>query len=93
MSEDIIFDYSLLLGKIREKVKTIANMAKLLNVNTSTLSLKLNNHREFKRNEIIKICEILDINTNDSEIQKYFFTLKIRKNELKGDEYEHKWSL
>lgn len=93
MSEDIIFDYSLLLGKIKGKVKTIANMAKLLNVNTSTLSLKLNNHREFKRNEIIKICEILDINTNDSEIQKYFFTLKIRKNELKGDKYEHKWSL
>lgn len=90
MSEDIIFDYSLLLGKIKGKVKTIANMAKLLNVNTSTLSLKLNNHREFKRNEIIKICEILDINTNDSEIQKYFFTLKIRKNELKGDKYEHK---
>lgn len=90
MSEDIIFDYSLLLGKIKEKVKTIANMAKLLNINTSTLSLKLNNHREFKRNEIIKICDILDININDSEIKRYFFTLKVRKNELEGDKYEYK---
>lgn len=90
MSEDIIFDYSLLLGKIKEKVKTIANMAKLLNINTSTLSLKLNNHREFKRNEIIKICDILDININDSEIKRYFFTLKVRKNELEEDKYEYK---
>lgn len=61
--------YDKLKGRMVEKKVTQGEMAKRLNVNISTLNAKLNKKREFTINEVITVCEILEItNPND-----YFF--------------------
>ncbi len=49
---------------------SIATLAPKIGVSTTTLSAKLNGHREFTISEVVKICEILRIsdNTRKSEI-------------------------
>jgi putative phage repressor len=63
--------YDKLKGRMVEKKVTQGEMAKRLNVNISTLNAKLNKKREFTINEVITVCEILEItNPND-----YFFVI------------------
>lgn len=69
------YDYSKLLGAIKEKFGTQEAFAKQLEINNSTLNLRLNGHCEFKQNEIAKSIELLGIEPSD--ISKYFFTLKV----------------
>ena len=67
------YNFSKLLGKIKECGYTQESLAEAIGMNKSTLSLKLNNKGEFKATEIDDICRILDI-SND-EIGIYFFAI------------------
>ena len=74
----MVFEYGKLLGRIREKGYTQAQLEKIVGMTPGTLSLKLNNLAYFKQTEINDICEVLEI--PDCELRAYFFTLEVRKN-------------
>lgn len=65
------FNYSKLKGRIMEKFRTQGCFSRALGVSGRTLSLKLNNKIFFSQDEIAKISELLNINSD--EIQVYFF--------------------
>ena len=67
------YNYSKLLGRIREYGLTQAELATKIGVNRCTLSAKLNNQYNFSADEMDAICAVLDI-PND-EIGKYFFAV------------------
>ena len=66
------YNYSKLLGKIKECGFTQAKLADAIGINRGTLSAKLNGQYSFSTKEIDSICKELDI-SND-EIGAYFFT-------------------
>lgn len=66
------YDYSKLLGRLKEKRITQDVLAKKVKIKPTTLSLKLNNKAKFKQSEISSICKILDIEA--AQIGDYFFT-------------------
>ena len=72
------FDYSKLLGRIKECGYTQESLALAVGMAVSTLSLKLNNKAFFSQLEIRKICELLDIPISMSG--DYFFTPKVQEN-------------
>ena len=63
--------YAKLRGRIREKFGTQECFAKAINLNNATLSLKLNEKTQWKREEILLACKKLDIAVD--EISSYFF--------------------
>ena len=65
------YDYSRLLGKIKERGYTQEMLAKKISISACSLNLTLNNKREFRQNEILEISKVLDINPR--EIEDYFF--------------------
>ena len=67
------YNFSKLLGRIKECGYTQESLAEAIGKDKSTLSLKLNNKGEFKAGEIDDICRVLDI-SND-EISEYFFAV------------------
>lgn len=69
------FDYSKLLGRIKECGYTQEKLAEEIGLTKTTMSLKLNNKAFFTQPEIFKIRLILRI--LDEEIVAYFFTLKV----------------
>ena len=71
------FDYSKLLGRIKECGFTQETLAKEIGITESSMSLKLTNKTPFKQIEIRLICKVLNI--QDNEIGVYFFTPKVRK--------------
>ena len=71
------FDYSKLLGRIKECGFTQETLAKEIGITESSMSLKLTNKTPFKQIEIRLICKVLKI--QDNEIGVYFFTPKVRK--------------
>lgn len=75
----MLFDYSKLRGKIKEKFGTQEDFSKALGMDKSSLSLKLQNKREFTQYEMSKTCQVLDIPTN--ELQSYFFTESVKEIE------------
>ena len=74
----MVIEYGKLLGRIREKGYTQAQLANLVGMTPGTMSTKLNNQAHFKQSEIIAISDVLDIHA--SEYGDYFFTRKVRKN-------------
>lgn len=68
-------DYSKLLGRIRERELTQAEVAKKIGVSPATLNKKLRGHTEFTQSEIGSLCKLLDI--RHKEISAYFFTEKL----------------
>lgn len=74
-----MFDFSKLLGRIREYGFTQESLAKQIKINPQTLSWKLNNKSAFTTEEMDKICELLDISLE--EIGVYFFTKKVWKTQ------------
>lgn len=68
-------DYSLLRGKIKEKLKNEYVLAEKLNCSKATLSKKLNDEVDFTQSEIENVCAILEIERVD--ISSYFFTSKV----------------
>lgn len=70
-----IFDYSRLLGKIKEKCGTQNEFSRLMKMSRTSLSKRLNNLIDFTSDEILTACKILEIDFN--EIPVYFFALKV----------------
>ena len=65
-------DYSMLRGKIKEKLKNEYVLAKKMRCSRATISKKLNSETDFTQDEIEKLCHILDIDRK--VIPSYFFT-------------------
>ena len=66
------YDYNKLLGKMREKRVTQDALAAKIGISSTSMNLSLNNTRDFRQDEILSVCEVLDIPL--SEIPHYFFT-------------------
>lgn len=65
------FNYSKLLGRMRECGVTQERLADFIGIAPTTLSAKLNNKGNFTTIEIDCICKVLDISKD--EIGIYFF--------------------
>lgn len=65
------YNYSKLLGRIRECGLTQRNLAETIHINPATLSAKLNGKNAFTTPEIVGICKTLNI--QNDEIVAYFF--------------------
>ena len=63
------YDYSKLLGKMRERGETQASVAAMLGINPATLYNKLHNKTEFSQSEMHRMCDCLGI----ASVQEYFF--------------------
>lgn len=66
------FNYSKLLGKMREMGYTQEKLATAIGISESTMNTKLNNKAYFTSKEICGICGILAIPI--TEIGVYFYT-------------------
>lgn len=73
------FDYSKLLGRIREYGYTQKTLANAVEMSVSQLNQCLKGKANFKHKKILVICKVLDIAI--SEIGTYFYALKTRKTE------------
>ena len=71
------YDYSKLLGRIKEKYGTRENLVEKITISITSLNLRLNNKLKFDQQDIKELCEALEI--EESEIPAYFFTKKVRK--------------
>lgn len=67
------FNYSKLLGRMRECGFTQEQLAKAIGINKATLSAKLNNRFSFSQEEILAICKQLNIHVD--EIGAYFYAI------------------
>lgn len=67
------FNYSKLLGRIKEKGFTQESLAVAIGISVATMSLKLNNKAFFTQPEICKISDLLDIPVD--RIGEYFFAV------------------
>lgn len=67
----IKYNYSKLLGKIKEMYDTQEKFALALGIGRVSLSQRLNGKLEFSQNEILKSCDLLKIKKKD--IPLYFF--------------------
>lgn len=66
-----MFEYSKLKGRIREVCSSEKAFAEKMDLNRSTMSLKLNNKTDFTQEEIKRACKILEIQPD--QIGQYFF--------------------
>ena len=67
------FNYSKLLGRMKECGFTQEQLAKAIGINKATLSGKLNNRYSFAQEEILDICKLLNI--PQCEIGDYFYAV------------------
>ncbi len=66
-----MYNYSKLLGVMREKGITQELLAQKVGLNSATLNQKLKNNSQFKQSEIHDILKCLGIPISD--VSKYFF--------------------
>lgn len=66
-----MYDYSRLLGVMREKGISQEQLAQRIHINPATLNAKLQNKSQFKQKEMLDIMELLELPS--TEIQSYFF--------------------
>lgn len=78
------FNYSKLLGRMKECGYTQGKLAQALGISLGTMSQKLNNKANFYHPEMQRICELLSIPGED--IQAIFFTLEVEKNSTTAKE-------
>lgn len=69
------YDYSKLLGRMREKGYTQEKLARSIGISECSVNFSLNNKRNFRQDEIIKITGALDI--PNEKIEEYFFAYKL----------------
>lgn len=65
------YDYSKLLGKIKEFGYTQETFAKVIGISECSLNLTLNNKRDFRQDEILRAAEALHVPAED--YHSYFF--------------------
>lgn len=65
------YNYSLLLGRMKEKGYTQEKLAKSLGISETSLNLRLNNKLNFRQDEIIAASDILAIPRD--QLEAYFF--------------------
>lgn len=65
----------LLKGEIKKHGMKEEEFASLLGMSSASFSYKINNKRSFTVSEIIRICELLDIQDKDA----YFFVQNVAK--------------
>lgn len=65
------YDYSKLLGVMRQRGYTQGSLAQALGICETSLNFKLNNKRGFRQSEIVKTAELLGI--PGDKIHEYFF--------------------
>lgn len=70
----MVFDHSKLCGRITELFGNQAALAEHIGWSPSALSNRINNKIHFDTDEIILLCEVLNI--PDEDIVLYFFTPK-----------------
>lgn len=70
------YEYSKLLGRIKEKYGSQSKFARMIGLSERTISLKLSSKVDWKQEEITQACKLLDI--DNTEIPTYFFTAKIQ---------------
>ena len=75
------FNYSKLLGRMKECGYTQEKMAQALDISNGTMSKKLNNKASFYQPEMQKVCELLNI--AGEELYAIFFTPEVEKNSTK----------
>jgi len=83
MQEIYNFDYSKLLGKIKERYGTQNKFAEAMGIGRTALSCKINNKAQFSQTEIKEARFLLGLKEND--ILEYFFNEKVHKTEQKND--------
>lgn len=71
----VVFDYSKLLGKIKEKCGSQKEFAKALGISEGTMTSKLSCKTYFSQSEIERSKAILGL--EPGSISKYFFTEKV----------------
>ena len=69
--EKIKYDYSKLLGRIKEKGFTQKSLSKAVGISETSLNFSLGNKRTFKQDEILSLCSILEIPIQS--VDDYFF--------------------
>ena len=72
------FDYSKLLGRIKECGYTQEKLAQAIGISGGTMSQKINNKANFNQPEMQKMMDLLNI--ADAEVTSIFFNLKVEKN-------------
>lgn len=72
--------YAKLRGRIIEYFGRNGDFANALEIDPSSLSAKLSNKSPWKREEIEKACELLEIPIE--EVYLYFFSQKVGKTQL-----------
>lgn len=77
MCEKVVFNYSKLKGRIIEKFETQGKFADVNQLSDRSMSLKLNNGIGLSQEEILRWCELLDIDI--AEIPQFFFNRKVSK--------------
>ncbi|MFR8144791.1 MAG: DUF739 family protein [Clostridia bacterium] len=75
---ELEFDYSKLLGRIKEKLDKQEKLAEKMGLSQVSLNKKLNNLVQFTQKDIMSIIVILEIPVE--EIPLYFFTQKVKKS-------------
>ena len=80
---ELEFDYSKLLGRIKEKLDKQEKLAEKMGLSQVSLNKKLNNQVQFTQKDIMSIVVILEISIE--EIPLYFFTQKVRNHNLKKE--------
>lgn len=71
------YDFSKLVGRIKEKGYTQEMVSDVISRNPCTFSKKINNRGTFTAAEISAMCRVLEI--EKAEIGVYFFTPKVQK--------------
>lgn len=74
------YDYSKLLGRMREKGYTQSSVASVIGISEVTLNLTLNNNRDFRQSEITDMCDEKCLDITSVDIPVYFFSHKTSEN-------------
>lgn len=71
----MVFDYSKLRGKIKERSLTEGDFAERIGICRTSLCKRLNNKQYFTQDEMLKTCEVLGVEPGN--IPSYFFAEKV----------------
>lgn len=77
----MIFNFDKLLGRIKEKYKTNAAFCLKLKISEKSFSEKINNKKDFRSREVVRMQQLLEI--PKEEIPIFFYNYEVQKIEHK----------